>query len=122
MPAGRGCSGFTCRSIVLNACVGWAKSPVFQGLLVWHGHCLTFGGESRRSVGGRTKMLSDTKIWYAANVLLTRHGAEAALVAARKADELMAKGDLEGRLVLTKIVSAILELRRDEPREDESIH
>ncbi len=67
-------------------------------------------------------MVSDTKIWHAAHVLLTRHGAEAALVAARRADELMAKGDAEGRLVLTRIVSAILELRRDEPREDESIH
>jgi hypothetical protein len=38
----------------------------------------------------------DRDIWRAANLLQKRHGADAAIVAGLRADELLAAGDLEG--------------------------
>ncbi|HWI25350.1 MAG TPA: hypothetical protein VN668_00145 [Stellaceae bacterium] len=39
---------------------------------------------------------SDLDIWRAAHLLIKRHGADAAVVAAQRADELLAAGDVEG--------------------------
>jgi hypothetical protein len=41
-------------------------------------------------------MTSDLDIWRAANLLIKRHGEDAVIVAAQRADELLAKGDVEG--------------------------
>ena len=67
-------------------------------------------------------MTSDTEVWRVATRLLVQHGVEAPMVLARRAAELSAKGDEEGKRMLVKIASAIEELLRSEVREDEHIH
>ncbi len=64
----------------------------------------------------------DVDIWRAANLLLKRHGRDAAIIAAQRADELLAVGDTDGLAVWKQIVVALLELLRIEPGKDETIH
>jgi hypothetical protein len=60
----------------------------------------------------------DLDIWRAAATLMQRHGADdAPIVAARRGDKFRAKGDEDGYTIWNAILDAILELRRDEPRE-----
>ena len=67
--------------------------------------------------------LCDLDIWRAAAILMQRHGADdAALVAAQRADELLASGDKDGREIWKAILEAVLELRRGEPREGERVN
>ena len=40
--------------------------------------------------------VSDLDVWRAANLLLKRHGRDAANVAAQRADEHLAQGDVDG--------------------------
>jgi len=54
-------------------------------------------------------MTSDIDIWRAANILSKRHGRDAAIVAAQRADELLAAGDVEGQIVWKRITRAISE-------------
>lgn len=77
----------------------------------------------KRHAGNLLKraMTSDLDIWRAAGLLIKRHGQDAALVAAQRADELLARGDTEGQTVWKRIARACEELRRGEPREDELI-
>jgi hypothetical protein len=64
--------------------------------------------------------VTDPDIWRAAAILIQRHGApDAALVAAQRADELLAKGDGAGQEIWKAIVDAILEMLRAAPKEDE---
>jgi triphosphoribosyl-dephospho-CoA synthetase len=60
-------------------------------------------------------MVDDHDIWRAANLLVKRHGHEAALVAARRADEVLAAGDVEGCAIWKRIREAITELARMTP-------
>jgi hypothetical protein len=57
-------------------------------------------------------MIDDLDIFRAADVLIKRHGADAAIDAARRADEYLAAGDLEGCAVWKRILAAVLELTR----------
>jgi hypothetical protein len=57
-------------------------------------------------------VVDDPDIWRAGNLLLRRHGGEASIVAARRADELLAAGDVEGCAVWKRILAAIGELTR----------
>ena len=66
--------------------------------------------------------IHDLDIWRAANLLLKRHGRDAAIVAAQRADELLSAGDLDGQLMWKRIVEAILELLRVEPDRDERVN
>jgi hypothetical protein len=67
--------------------------------------------------------VADLDIWRAANLLIKRHGgADAAIVAAQRADECLASGDAEGQTVWKRIVEAILELLRSEPGEGEPVN
>jgi len=52
-------------------------------------------------------MLDEPDIWHAANLLLKNHGDDAPLVAAQRADELLAAGDLEGRSVWLRFLRAV---------------
>jgi hypothetical protein len=45
-------------------------------------------------------MMPDRDIWRAANLLIREHGAEAEVVSARRADEMLEGGDRDGQLVL----------------------
>ncbi len=54
---------------------------------------------------------------------IKRHGGpDAAIVAAQRADECLASGDVDGQAVWKRIVEAILELLRREPQDGESIN
>ena len=52
-------------------------------------------------------MPSELDIYRSASVLIEHHGEEAKLEAAKRADAMLAKGDLEGRSVWLRIAQAI---------------
>ena len=56
-------------------------------------------------------MMPDRDIWRAANLLIREHGAEAEVVSARRADEMLEGGDRDGQLVLPRIKWAIVQLQ-----------
>ena len=55
-------------------------------------------------------MIPDIDIWRAANLLIGQHGDDAEFVAARRADELLDRGDRDGELVWLRIRRAVVEL------------
>ncbi|HEV2549594.1 MAG TPA: hypothetical protein VGU20_19920 [Stellaceae bacterium] len=67
-------------------------------------------------------LLADIEIWRAATLLVKRHGRDAAIVAAQRADECLAAGDTEGQVIWKQIVEAVLELLRDTPGEGERVN
>jgi hypothetical protein len=54
--------------------------------------------------------------------LVKRHGADPALVAARRADELLEARDTDGCAIWKRILSAVGELTRTTPAEDERVN
>jgi hypothetical protein len=66
--------------------------------------------------------IDDIDVWRAANILVKQHGENAALVAAQRADELLAQGDIEGEIVWKQITAAVSELQRKERRPDEKVN
>ena len=42
-------------------------------------------------------MISDLDIWRAANLLIRRHGEDAEIEAAKRADQMLERGDLNGQ-------------------------
>jgi triphosphoribosyl-dephospho-CoA synthetase len=60
-------------------------------------------------------MIDDSDIWRAANLLVKRHGADAALTAARRADEMLAAGGVESCAIWKRILEAVAELTRTAP-------
>jgi hypothetical protein len=56
-------------------------------------------------------MTPDIDIWLAANLLIREHGAEAETMAARRADEMLDRGDHDGQRVWMRIRRAIGELQ-----------
>ena len=67
-------------------------------------------------------MIDDHDVWRAATLLIKRHGDDAALVAAQRADELLVVGDLEGSAVWKQILGAISELVRTKPAQGERVN
>ncbi len=61
-------------------------------------------------------MISDLDIYRSAQVLLKRHGPDAPIQAAMRADELLEAGDLDGYAVWRRIVKAVEELISKERR------
>ncbi len=55
-------------------------------------------------------MVSDLDIYRSANVLIRRHGEDAPIHAAMRADAMLDKGDMEGYAVFKRIVKATEEL------------
>ena len=55
-------------------------------------------------------MIDELDIWRSAHLLIEKHGDEAELAAALRADELLARGDVEGEMVWRRIRKAIIEL------------
>ena len=55
-------------------------------------------------------MISDLDICRAAQFLLKTHGEEGPLVAAMRADQLLAEGDIDGHEVWKRIVGALKKL------------
>ena len=56
-------------------------------------------------------MIPDRDIWRAANLLIREHKTDAEVVSARRADEMLERGDHEGQLVWLRIKRAIVELQ-----------
>jgi hypothetical protein len=56
-------------------------------------------------------MIPDIDVWLAANRLIERHGAEAEIVAAQRADEMLERGDRDEQLVWLRIRRAIVEMQ-----------
>ena len=52
-------------------------------------------------------MVSNLDIWRAANLLIRKHGANAELEAAKRADLMLDRGDDDGRLLWARIRRAI---------------
>jgi hypothetical protein len=55
-------------------------------------------------------VLSDRELWGCANHYLKQHGEDAPIVAAMRADELLAEGDMEGVRTFQAIVRRINQL------------
>lgn len=66
--------------------------------------------------------IADIDVWRGAELLIKRHGEDAAIVAAQRADELLAQGDIEGQIVFKRIVEAINELQRQKPEPGEPVN
>ena len=56
-------------------------------------------------------MVPDRDIWRAANLLIREHRADAEVVAARRADEMLERGDRDAQLVWIRISRAIVEFQ-----------
>ena len=103
------------------------RSPLLWAFELWRGKKLLYRetqtppieGESRADLEAHPKVLD---IWHAANILVKRHGADAAMVAASRADELLAAGDVEVGAVWKRILAAVDELARTNPAEGERVN
>ncbi len=67
-------------------------------------------------------MTSDLDIYRSAHLLIKRHGDDAPIEAAMRADELVEAGDMEGVAVWRRIVKAIEELLSEERPDDAEVH
>ena len=67
-------------------------------------------------------MISDLDIYRSAKLLVDHHGQDASSHAARRADELLAAGDLEGQGVWLRIGKAIDKLLAETPHARELLH
>ena len=67
-------------------------------------------------------MIPEIDIWRSATELIKRHGDEAPVQAAMRADDLLSKGDLDGRAVWMQIVKAIEVLLAAGPRPGDTAH
>ncbi|HEX9597107.1 MAG TPA: hypothetical protein VF982_09540 [Anaerolineales bacterium] len=67
-------------------------------------------------------MTSDLDIYRTASVLIREHGDEADLVAAMRADSFLKAGDMAGSAVWRRVLKAIKEIWREEPREGEVVN
>ena len=55
-------------------------------------------------------VISDWEIWACANHYITKHGEDAPIIAAMRADELMSEGDMQGARTFQMIVKRINQL------------
>ena len=67
-------------------------------------------------------MIPDLDIYRSANLLVKRHGEDAPIEAAMRADALLDAGDLDGLAVWRQIVAAVNEIQREEPLAGERQH
>lgn len=67
-------------------------------------------------------VIDDPDIWRAANLLVKMHGGDAAIVAAQRADQLLAEGDMDGLAVWKRIAQATEQLLRKEREEGEAVN
>ena len=66
--------------------------------------------------------ISDLDIWRSANLLVQQHGDQADLEAAQRADDMLDRGDMNGRRVWLDILEKVKELQRVEPGTREPVH
>ncbi len=67
-------------------------------------------------------MIPDLDIWRSANLLVKRHGEDAPIHAAMRADAKREAGDLDGLAVWERILRAVEELQETAPKLGEAVH
>ncbi len=67
-------------------------------------------------------MVSNIDIYRTANILVKRHGEDAPIHAAMRADELLEAGDLDGYAVFKQVVKAVESLLTKAAPLDAAIH
>ena len=67
-------------------------------------------------------MTSDIEIYRSAKLLIDRHGDDAVIEAAMKADQMLEAGDLDGLATWNRILRAIEELRAGKRPEGANFH
>jgi hypothetical protein len=67
-------------------------------------------------------MIDDLDILRAANILIQRRGADAAIEAARRAEGMLEVGDMDGYAIWKRILSAVAELTRTAPAKGERVN
>ena len=67
-------------------------------------------------------MIPDLDIYCSANLLVKRHGEDAPIEAAMRADALLDAGDLDDYAVWKRILRAVGELQRRVPGADVQVH
>ena len=67
-------------------------------------------------------MTSDLDIYRTASVLIREHGKDATLEAAQRGDAMLEKGSLDGQRVWKRVLAAVKEIQRQEPREGEAVN
>ncbi len=72
--------------------------------------------------GSDIDMTSDIDIYRTASVLIREHGEEADFVAAQRADSFLDAGDMDGLAAWKRVLAAIKEIQREEPREGEVVN
>ena len=65
---------------------------------------------------------SDLNIYRSAKRLIDQHGEDALIFVAMQADKRAEAGDTEGRAVWLRVIRAIEELQRTQPRRGEPTH
>lgn len=66
--------------------------------------------------------LSQREIWTSALTLIDSHGTDALEMASCQAEAMIDRGDIAGAELWSRILGAIEELQRPEPRRGEAIH
>lgn len=66
--------------------------------------------------------LSDLEIYRAAQATIQMYGDEAGIHAAKRANELLAEGDMDGRAVWHRIELAIDKLKKAAPGNGDAVH
>ncbi len=79
-------------------------------------------GAWQKTRQGDQALIPDLDIYRTAKLFVDKHGAEAPIHAAMKADAMLDKGDMEGKAVWLRIVAAINEIQRAEPGPGERRH
>ena len=67
-------------------------------------------------------MIPDLDIYRSAQVLVKEHGQDAPIEAAMRADAMIERADLDGYAVWRRVLKAVEELLREEPREGERVN
>ena len=67
-------------------------------------------------------MVAEFEIWGVAKIFIKRHGTDAPIHAAMRADELLDQGDLDGAAVWRRIKAAIEEMQKQAPGGDDTVH
>ena len=67
-------------------------------------------------------MIPNLDIYRAAQALIKRHGQDAPIHAAMRADATLDKGDLDGYAVWKRILWAVEELQTKAPKSGEAVH
>ncbi len=68
------------------------------------------------------EMIPDLDIYRSANLLVKRHGEDAPIHDAMRADAMLEAGDLDGYAAFKRILRAVEELQGTEPKSGEAVH